>query len=319
MLGELESIVVFVRVIETGSFAAAARSLRMAPGTVSKHVARLEQRLGFPVISRSTHRLHLTESGSEFFRRCQRSLLDIRDAEASARDVYSGVLGTLRIHVTPGIGQRLIEPAVVEFSKSHKDLRINLSVSPEWVNPLDRGLDIVFRSGASDDDLMRHASLGFREFGQLRYLVCAKKEYLQVHGRPSSPQDLIEHNCLVLSTQASARKWWFRGPSGDYPVAVRGNLVSNSHSAIIESMRSGLGIARILTFARDAKLPGVETFFDDLVISNRIVRAFFPRAERVPAKVEAYLDFFDEWFQTKSQLRSTNSVLKSRPHTSDVE
>jgi DNA-binding transcriptional LysR family regulator len=317
MFSDLESVVVFVRVVETKSFAAAAKSLGVSPASVSKHVSRLEDRLGTPLLNRSTHRLNLTEGGAEFFRRCRRSLLEMRDAEAAARDVNSALNGTLRIHITPGIGQRLIEPAVIDFLRIHDDLSVALSISPENINPLDRGLDVAFRSGAADEALMRHSSLGFREFGLLRYVVCAADDYLRTHGRPMQPTDLTKHNCLILSTQASPRKWWFRGPAGDYAVAVQGHVVSNSHTAIAEAMRAGLGIARILTFDAGMDSREFESLFEDAIVPSRMIRAFYPRAEPLPAKLAVFLDFVEKWFlEVSAQRHKQNTEIPNEKRRS---
>jgi DNA-binding transcriptional LysR family regulator len=304
IIGDLDGIRIFIHVAELRSFSAAAKRLRMSSSLVSKHVSRLEEALGVSLLHRSTHNLHLTDCGAEYFHRCKRSFLAIEDAELAVQSLDAGAAGKLRIHVTPGLGQRLIEPAVVRFMKVCPNLDVELSISPELINPLEQGVDIAIRSGDTDELLLRHSSLGYREFGTLHYVVCASKEYLSIFGTPKHPTDLVRHNCLIQSTQASAQKWWFRGADGDYSVAVRGNLVSNSHTAITEAMRQGLGIARIMSFGGSVPQGGEKCLFSEAAVPRRIMRAFYPRGQSLPVKTSRFFDFLNELLKGENKDQS---------------
>jgi len=292
-MDDLNSIVVFTKVVETKSFTAAARHLKLSASAVSKHIARLEDSMGVPLFHRSTHQLTLTEYGEALYRRCTRALFELEDAQKIVKGMNLGVQGTLRLHVTPGVGQRLVEPAIVAFMKRHPDLSLELTMSPEIVNPMDHGIDLAIRSGSSDDASMKHSSLAYREFGPLCYQICASPDYIREHGMPKEPADLARHNCLIHLTQVSPRDWRFIGPKGEYSVRVSGNIVSNSHTAIYEAAVAGIGIARFLTYeaGEDRDLARLQLMFGDVTRSDRIIRAFYPRSDHVPEKVRLFLDF----------------------------
>jgi len=169
-------------------------------------------------------------------------------------------------------------------------------MSAEILNPLDHGYDVTIRSGSSEDRNIGHSSLSYREFGPLRYLICASPEYIKNHGIPAEPRDLVKHNCLVQKTQDSDTGWWFLGPKGKYSVPVSGNIVSNSHTTIYEAALAGLGIARLMTFeANEARNLGKLKFlFEDEIRSERLIRAFYPRTNPASEKVRRFLDFLSE-------------------------
>jgi DNA-binding transcriptional LysR family regulator len=294
MIGYLESLFVFTKVVEHKSFTTAARSLQMSPSMVSKHISRLELHLGTALFARSTRNLNLTEAGSDLYRRSRSAITELQDARATIKAAGAGVTGSLRVHITPGIGQRLVEPSLLRFIALHRDIALQVSMSAEIINPLDHGLDLVIRSGAPDDAHMRHNSLSFREFGPLRYLICAAPGYLRQHGLPQAPSDLARHNCLIHSTQVSAVEWRFRSPAGDeYTVPVSGSVISNSHTIIYGAALAGIGIARLLT-ASDGdrrELAALTCLFEEETVSHRIIRAFYPRSSQTSQKVVAFLDF----------------------------
>ena len=168
-------------------------------------------------------------------------------------------------------------------------------MSGEIVNPLEQGLDLAIRSGAPDDAHMRHNSLSHREFGPLRYVICASHSYLESFGKPQTPQDLARHNCLIHSTQVSAGEWRFRTEDrkAEYTVPVSGTVASNSHTIIYESARAGIGIARLLTSAASDRreLADLKSLFQEETVSNRVIRAFYPRSAPTPPKILTFLDY----------------------------
>ena len=164
MIRYLESIIVFTRVVEHKSFTAAARSLQMSPSAVSKHVSRLELHLGAALFNRSTRNLNLSEIGGELYRRSKHGITELQDARSAIISASSGVVGSLRVHITPGIGQRLVEPALLRFISLHPEISLQVNMSGEIINPLEQGLDLAIRSGAPNDAHMLHNSLSYREF-----------------------------------------------------------------------------------------------------------------------------------------------------------
>lgn len=295
MLENLDGLLIFTRVIEKKSFTAAAQDLRMSPSAVSKHVTRLEENLGVRLINRSTHQLSLTEYGATLYRRCSRIFADLADVEMSVKALTRGLKGTLRIHSTPRVGEHLIGPAVVAFMREHEELSIELTMRPELVNPIECGFDIAIRSGTGRDSGLRHHSLAYREFGPIRYFICAAPSYLQKHGTPAHPHELTRHNCLIHVTQSSASIWEFEGDGAEYAIEVSGSIVSNNHLTIYNAACAGLGIGRFLEYEvgealRDGSL---SPLFAGIPKTDRLIRAFYPKGAPVPDKVRQFLDFLD--------------------------
>jgi DNA-binding transcriptional LysR family regulator len=313
MLENLEGLLIFTRVIALKSFTAAAQDLHMSPSAVSKHITRLEENLGVRLINRSTHQLSLTEYGATLYQRCNRTFADLADAELAVKALTRGLKGTLRIHATPRVGERLIGPALVEFMREHEDLSVEVTMRPELINPIEYGFDIAIRSGTAQDVGLKHSSLAYREFGPIRYFICAAPAYFHKHGTPADPRELAEHNCLIHVTQSSARTWEFVGLEGPYSVEVSGSVVSNNHMTIYDAARAGLGIGRFLEYeVGDALRDGsLLMLFEGITKTDRLIRAFYPNTTRIPGKVESFLDFLESrltWRHVGEAWRANRSA-----------
>jgi DNA-binding transcriptional LysR family regulator len=295
VIENLEGLLIFTRVVEKKSFTAAAQDLRMSPSAVSKHITRLEGNLGVRLINRSTHQLSLTEYGTTLYRRCSRIFVDLADAEMAVKALTHGLKGTLRIHSTPRVGERLISPALVAFMQEHDDLSVELTMRPELVNPIECGFDIAIRSGTSRDVGLKHSSLGYREYGPIRYFICAAPAYFRKYGTPTEPRDLTRHNCLIHVTQSSASVWEFEDGDGEYSIEVTGSVVSNNHMTVYEAARAGLGIGRFLEYEVGEALQdgSLTVLFAGVTKTDRLIRAFYPMADMLPDKVQQFLDFLE--------------------------
>lgn len=313
MLENVEGLLIFTRVVELKSFTAAAQHLHMSPSAVSKHITRLEESLGMRLINRSTHQLSLTEYGATLFQRCQRTFTDLADAQLAVKALTRGLTGTLRIHSTPRVGERLIGPAVVDFMREHQDLSVEVTMKPELINPIEYGFDVAIRSGTAQDSGLKHSSLAYREFGPIRYFICAAPSYFHKHGTPAHPRDLQRHNCLIHVTQSSARTWEFVGLEGSYSVEVSGSIVSNNHMTVYDAARAGLGIGRFLEYEVGQALHdgSVVMLFEGATKIDRLIRAFYPNATQVPAKVQTFLDFLEKrlaWTALNEAARAIRSA-----------
>lgn len=313
MLENVEGLLIFTRVIEMKSFTAAAQHLHMSPSAISKHITRLEESLGVRLINRSTHQLSLTEYGTTLYQRCSRTFSDLADAQLAVKALTHGLRGTLRIHSTPRVGERLIGPAVVEFMREHQDLSVEVTMRPELINPIEYGFDLAIRSGTTQDSGLKHSSLAYREFGPIRYFICAAPAYFHQHGTPAHPRELQQHNCLIHVTQSAAGTWEFVGLEGSYSIEVSGSIVSNNHMTIYDAARAGLGIGRFLEYEvgealRDGSLI---MLFEGATKIDRLIRAFYPKATQVPAKVQSFLDFLEDrlaWTDSGEAPRTIRSA-----------
>src|SRR5437879_9633541 len=217
----LDGIAAFVRVVEGGSFSAAARHLKISKSAVSAHVQRLEDRLGIRLLNRTTRRLSMTEAGAAYYRHCARILTEAEAAEQAASALQREPRGTLRISAPDSFGWMHVAPAVPDFLKRYPDLGIDISLSPAHVNLVDEGLDLAIRIGALED-----SALVVRKLALSRRVLCAAPAYLRERGTPRNPDDLANHNCLCTSLLSWGDEWRLAGKRGEVRLTVSGTFRS---------------------------------------------------------------------------------------------
>jgi DNA-binding transcriptional LysR family regulator len=289
----LNDISVFIRVVDRRSFIAAARDLQISASAVSKQVSRLEESLGVQLLKRSTRRLTLTDSGSDFYARCAKAMSELEHARDSAVRRSQSLTGTLRVQTTVSLAQRLIVPAIREFIRVYPGIAVNLTIGPLPANLIEHSLDVVFVQWIRGKD----ASLEYRTLAQVRYFVCAAPSYLRTVGRPARPQDLVRFNCLIHEPQRGASEWRFADAEGDCRVKVRGNFQTNNGVALHEAVVGGLGIARLPDFVAfdDIRAGRLEVLFDTALSGGRTITAAYPRRNNPPARLHAFLEFVAEF------------------------
>ncbi|WP_331376878.1 LysR family transcriptional regulator [Sinorhizobium chiapasense] len=289
---DLNDIVIFTRVVQHGSFTTAAKLFGKSPSYMSKHVSQLEEALKLTLLNRSTHAVFLTDAGSVFFDHCTRILAEIDAAKADASGLSSELIGTLRVHSTPGVGQALVAPAIVDFTARYPSIKVELTVSAYSVNLMERGVDVVIGSRDFDDDESFHTGLFERKLGPAPYVICAAPSYFAERPRPRKPADLREHNCLIHTTQKpDPRTWSARFDDEEITVQVDGTFHSNFESAILLGALQGAGIARLPLYSvvEEIRAGRLLSVFDGEIVSHRVIKAFYPRSRFVPKKLRAFL------------------------------
>lgn len=283
---------VFIRVVEKGSFSAAAVELNLTPSAVSKQVSRLESELGVRLINRSTHEFNLTEAGKIYHGRCLKILHDIDQARDAVQEANATLSGTLKLHVTPGTGQLMILPHLNRFLREHPGLSVDLQVEPDYVDVLQSGLDLSIRSGTDDDSNLRYTSIECRPLAPVKYLICAAPDYFRRKGKPEGPRDLVRHDCVIYASQPSADRWWFSDGSKRYPISVTGRFRADDWSAVHNAAVEGVGIARLLALEATPSLlrNRLEVIFERQTVCDRRLWAFYPRSRHMPRKVAAFLE-----------------------------
>src|SRR5258708_31742426 len=218
MLDRLTGMQVFVRVAALGGLSAAARSLGMSPTLVTKHVAALEERLGVKLLHRSTRRLTLTEAGRRYLDGVEKILVDVDEVEASAGADRVEVRGTLRINAPLSFGYLVLAPLMVEFSKLHPAISIDLGLNDGVVDLIEEGWDVALRIGQLKD-----TSMAARKLADCRMVVCAAPSYLAERGTPTSVAALAGHNCLgyTLSRPLGTDRWTFGAAGGGTGAGIR--------------------------------------------------------------------------------------------------
>lgn len=237
-MDRLTSMAVFVRVVEKGSFSAAAEEMAISPTMVGKHIRYLEQRLNAPLLNRTTRRQGLTETGRVFYERCRRLLADAEDAEASARAQQDSPSGMLRISAPVTFGNRILTPILTEFLDLHPEVEAEVVLSDRKVDLIEERYEVAFRIGPVADD-----GLVARALPDYRMTLAASPQYLAQRGIPTEPQQLNAHSCFGFSQWDGNHFWRLQGPQGEASVPVKPRLRMDSGEGVRRAALAHFGIA----------------------------------------------------------------------------
>jgi DNA-binding transcriptional LysR family regulator len=237
-MDRLTSMAVFVRAVDTGSFAAAAEALGLSAPMVGKHVRFLEDRLGARLLARTTRRQSVTEVGRAFYERCRIVLAEAEAAEALAEDLHAVPRGRLRINAPVTFGTHELMPMVARYLKAHPEVSIEVTLSDRIVDLVDEGYEAVIRVAPLPD-----SSLIARRLRPYCLVVCAAPAYLAEHGTPVQPQDLAAHECLGFAHWSPCHIWDFTdAEGGNHSITVSSRVSINSGQALRSAALEGLGI-----------------------------------------------------------------------------
>lgn len=291
-MDQLSDTAAFCRVVETGSFTAAAAVLSLSKGAVSKHVARLETRLGVRLLHRTTRRQSLTEAGEAFYRRAVSALEEIAEAERAAAEHAARAHGHLRISVPSFFGAEILSRHIGAFRRRHPDVTLEIGHTNRLVDLLEERVDLAVRMSAPKD-----SALIMRKLVSIPIAVCAAPSYLAQHGRPQTIEALSEHTCLLYSLMQRPHEWPMLTAEGRYaPVAVGGGLASDSDHTLRQAALDGCGIVRMpkLFLAEALERGDLVQLFDDEATPGVTLAAVYPSRRALPAKTRAFIDFLVE-------------------------
>lgn len=237
-MDKLAGMAMFVRVVETGSFTAAATLSDVSPTMVAKHIRTIEQRLGARLLHRTTRRQQLTEVGRLYFERCKVVLAEVALAESSATELQSSPRGQVRLVAPVSFGSQSLVPVLAEFLARHQEVSVELTLDNRVCDLIDDGYELGIHIGDIDD-----VGLVARPLKPYRRILAAAPEYLARHGMPAHPGELSAHACLGLSYWRQHDCWHLNGPDGETcDVTVKGRFNSNQGSALRIAALHGAGI-----------------------------------------------------------------------------
>ena len=283
----LDGIAAFARVVDSGSFSAAAHRLGISKSAVSAHVQRLEERLGIRLLNRTTRRLSLTEAGAAYYRHCARILAEAEEAEQAAGALQREPRGTLRMSAPDSFGWMHVAPAVPAFLKRYPELSVDIALSPAHVSLVDEGLDLAIRIGVLED-----SPLVVRSLAPSRLVACAAPAYLDAHGVPREPGDLAGHNCLCASLLPWGGEWRLAGGRGEVRVAVGGSFRSNNAEMLRAAALDGVGITMLPTWAvaEPLRTGALRRVLDAWEPPASTIYAVYPGNRLMSMKVRAFVD-----------------------------
>ena len=292
----------FVRVVRAGSFTIAGNQLGLSRALVSRHVGELERRLGVRLLNRSTRSVNLTDEGRAYLAFCDKVFADIEQGERQVARAPEEATGTLRVVAPKSFGSLHLADAVVAFAVAQPKLNVSLSLEDvSFRRPyefVERGLDLALRISS-----MRTSSLIEDEIAMLDWVVCASPAYLAEAGKPSRPDQLAAHRCLLHANVMPNDRLWRFAPAGGrhggrgVTVKVNGTFASNSALALRKAARAGLGIALVPRYviADDLASGELVKVLPRYQPPQRPLFAVYPRGASVPRRVRLFIDFLRDW------------------------
>ena len=288
-MDQIVEITAFVRTVERGSQAGAARQIGVTPAMVGRSLRALEERLGTRLLHRSTATQSLTEAGALFFERASAVLDELAAAEAAVTEGGTEPGGTVRLSAPVVFGARYLAPALARLGTVNGRLAIDLTLNDRRVDLVEEGFDLALRIGRLAD-----TSLVARRLAPCRLIAVAAPSYLRRRGGPAGPEQLAEHDCLIYAYAGEGRVVRFHGADGRVTsVRMEGRFTANNGEALNEAAIAGAGIVISPTFIagdalRDGRLVPV---LPGWTIGELGIFAVFPTARHLPAKVRACVDW----------------------------
>ncbi len=290
-----QSLQCFCRVVETGSFAAAARDLDVARSVVTRTVQELEAWTASRLLERTTRTMQLTAAGETFYAYCRRILQDTELTLSTLRSERGELSGRITLSTPVSLTLSFLHEHLLAFQAEHPAIELDLRLSDRPVDLVREGVDLALRGRAQLED----SSLVAVPLMTLERLVCAAPAYWRRHGKPAHPTDLAGHECLAYLLGSDAASWDFDGRDGHHRVAVRGRLRSDNSLMLIAALRSGVGVALVPeAMARRALAAGeLEQALADFRAEPRTLYAVYPSREHLPERVRALVRFLKERLQ----------------------
>ena len=288
---DLNDVVVFARVVEAGSFTAAARLLAMPKTTVSRRLAALEREVGVRLLQRTTRSLSMTDAGRLYYEQSSQALRAIEQANLRLAEARAEPSGTIRISAPVGFGAYFLNHAVVDFLEMYPKTKVELRLTDDKLNLVEDGIDLAFRTGVLQD-----STLIARKLGSTHRLLCASSDYLARHGVPEGPSDLARHDCVIAGPSVANAHWMLEGPRGQKMVTVSGRFAANEMQAVVAAAVAGYGIAQLPHAVAEALIDEgrLRRVLEGYATPAGGLYVLYPSSRHLSPLVKAFIDLASE-------------------------
>lgn len=283
---------VFVRVVETGSFTAAAQALGYSTAQTSRLLSELESSLQARLLQRSTRRLALTEVGARYLERCRLILGEIEDANAEAAGAHLIPRGHLRVQSTTGLGIQLLAPLVARYTELYPQVHVDLTLSQRQPDLLEEGHDLVITLSAHLPD----SELIGQSLGSIFSVISAAPSYLEGRNIPKVPEDLHQHRCLHLVDPLFTDSWTFRDDEGEQVIRPGNVFQVNVAEAMAKAAEAGLGICLLPDYVAVGSYQrgSLVRLLPHYRLHEKNIYALYPSRRFLDAKVKTWVEFLKE-------------------------
>jgi DNA-binding transcriptional LysR family regulator len=307
----LKRMSVFAKVVELGSFTAAARQLQMSVSSISQTIAKLENELQVKLLNRSTRSIGLTEAGKIYYQGCRRMLHEAREVHEQLYALNNTPIGTLRIGCSSTMAHNILAVMTANMLKEYPGLSVNLVTGIPAPDLIADGLDVVIRVGALSD-----SSLFSRRLGAMPMVICAAKKYLNQHGIPEKPADLSNHSWLEYSVRPD-NEFELIAPEGiTTRMTPQGRFVTNDPMTLTRWLSEGAGIAYVplMWVLDEIKQGDLEVLLPRYQSDPRPVYALYTQKDKLPLKVQVCINWLMEYFvnvaETYQEMHGRHTDLR---------
>ncbi|MCT4702028.1 HTH-type transcriptional activator AaeR [Enterobacteriaceae bacterium H20N1] len=295
----LKRMSVFAKVVDLGSFTAAARQLQMSVSSISQTVSKLEDELQVKLLNRSTRSIGLTEAGKIYYLGCRKMLHEAQEVHEQLYAFNNTPIGTLRIGSSSTMAQNVLANMTADMLKEYPGLTVNLVTGIPAPDLIADGLDVVIRVGALQD-----SSLFSKRLGSMPMVICASKSYLQQNGIPEKPADLANHSWLEYSVRPD-NEFELIAPEGiSTKMIPQGRFVTNDPMTLSRWLKAGAGIAYVplMWVIEEINNGELEILFPRYQSDPRPVYALYTQKDKLPLKVQVCINYLTEYFVKVAQL-----------------
>jgi DNA-binding transcriptional LysR family regulator len=288
VMDKFESMTAFVKVVSLGSYAEAGRSLGLTRSAVSKAVMELERLLGARLLERTTRRIRPTEAGLAYYERCADILALVEETELQVSRLHDEPKGVLKVNAPMSFGIRYLGGIVARFMTLYPELRVELTLTDRFINPLEEGVDVTVRIGALAD-----SSLIARKLAPARRALVASAAYLAERGEPQALTDLTRHRCLSYGHTTMLQRWQLRDGDAIVSIPITSCLCSNNGDVLREAALNGNGIAKLPDFliGSDIKSGAVRVVLPNHPPTELGIYALYAPNRYLAAKTRVFVDF----------------------------
>jgi DNA-binding transcriptional LysR family regulator len=293
-MDRFEEIQTFIGIVKAGSFSRAAERLNIAKSAVSRRLSDLETRLGVQLMTRTTRRINLTESGREYYQRCLIILDDLEETEQTLSSGDVALNGTIRIAAPLSFGILHLSSIINQFLSLHPQIRIEMELNDRTVNFMEEQVDLAIRIGDLDD-----SSLIGRKLGTSHLMICAAPAYLEKFGEPTEPYELEQHSGFSYSYARSA-SWNFNNIKTSIRMNYR--LRANNGDVLLNAAIDGLGILLTPKFISSAAIQQglLKPILTNYELSSAGIYAVYQQQRHLPQRIRILIDYLVEQFKTNS-------------------
>ncbi|MDR3430646.1 MAG: HTH-type transcriptional activator AaeR [Rouxiella aceris] len=298
-MDRLKRMSVFAQVVESGSYTAAALRLKMSVSAISQSITKLENELQIKLLNRSTRSLGLTEAGKIYYQGCQKMLQSVREVHEQLYAFNNTPTGTLRIGSSSTMAQNVLAAMTAKMLGEYPGLTVNLVTGIPAPDLIADGLDLVIRVGKLQD-----SSLFSKLLGAMPMVVCSAKSYLSQHGKPETPEDMVNFTWLEYSVRHDSDFDLITPEGQTMRIAPEGRFITNDAQTMIRWLKSGVGIAYVpLMWIIDEINTGeVEILFGNYQTEPRPVYALYTERDKLPLKVQVCINYLTDYFKEVSKI-----------------